>query len=109
MCNSYDKKVRVGVIGFDAVLEQGWQKKGYLVGTANVHVAQFQDGILSREDAGEPFTPSDIEEMDLLVEKYGPYELVDIPDNPVIVLDDGDVFYGCQVYWGEIEEEGENA
>jgi hypothetical protein len=27
-----------------------------------------------------------------------------IPDNPVIQLDSGDVVYGCQVWWGPVED-----
>ena len=36
------------------------------------------------------------------------YELLLINNNPKIVLDGGEVVYGCQVWWTPVEEQSQN-
>ncbi len=67
---------------------------GNLVGNATVYVIVKPDGsIISSQNAEE--RPSD----ELIAEHNG--ELITIGDNPKIILDDGRVVYGCQVWWHE--------
>lgn len=65
---------------------------GDLVGNVTVYVIAKPDGsIVSLPNAEE--RPSD----EVIAEHEG--ELIAIEDNPKIVLDDGRVVYGCQVFW----------
>lgn len=67
---------------------------GSLVGSATVYAIAKPDGsIMSLPNAEE--RPSD----ELIAEHHG--ELIVINDNPKIVLDDGRVVYGCQVWWSK--------
>lgn len=67
---------------------------GNLVGNVTVYIIGKPDGsIVSLQNAEE--RPSD----KVIAEHGG--ELIISEDNPKIVLDDGRVVYGCQVWWHE--------
>ena len=71
--------------------------EGELVGTATVFFIAGEDGALySLENPEERPTET------ILAELKG--ELVESADNPKIRLDDGSHVYGCQVWWGPVED-----
>ncbi len=65
---------------------------GNLVGRVDVYAIQMPDGSLRSLVDAEEAPPEEI------VRDSGG-ELVRIESNPKIVLDDGRVVYGCQVWW----------
>lgn len=69
---------------------------GNLVGTVTVYAIAKPDGsIVSFQNAEE--RPSE----EAIAEHGG--KLITIEDNPKIILDDGCVVYGCQVWWREAD------
>lgn len=77
--------------------------KGYIVGYVTVYYFVMPDGSLRSLSNCERCPPrSAIEAM----MKLGGI-LVESRDNPKIVLDDGTVKYGCQVWWQPIQERGQ--
>ncbi len=65
---------------------------GSLVGHADVYAIKMPDGSLRSLENAEEAPPEEF------VRDSGG-ELVRIESNPKIVLDDGRVLYGCQVWW----------
>lgn len=74
--------------------------EGTYVGDVQAYAMLMPDGSLqSLRDAEQPPDP-----------RLCPGgELVSLGRNPKIVLDGGRVVYGCQVWWGPVEEEGGEA
>lgn len=71
---------------------------GMFMGVVTTYSVRLHDGSLwSQPNAEEPPTE------DELVAIGG--ELVEDPENPKIQLDNGQIVYGCQVYWQECAEE----
>lgn len=71
--------------------------QGEYVGDVTVYVMLMPDGSL-RSLANAEVRPSDSE----IAESGG--ELVELDDNPKIVLDSCTVVYGCQVWWGPVSD-----
>jgi len=70
--------------------------EGEYVGDVSVFVIQMPDGNLrSLPNAEERPSPDMVPEGAFIRES---------PDNPKIVLDGGEVVYGCQVWWQPAEE-----
>ncbi len=69
-------------------------KLGRYVGDVTVYAIYTKDNIYaSEENPGQ-------EAIDAIEGKLRILE-----ENPKLVLDDGRIFYGCQVFWGECPEE----
>lgn len=68
--------------------------EGKLVDRETVYFWEDGDGILSIDPPTEPPPEDVIEQM----EQKG-YTLIEWPSNPKIILDDGTIVYGCQVWW----------
>lgn len=97
MSDDTGKQIRVDVFDGDAVTHLG---QGTYVGDVVVYFFRRPDGhLLFNSNAEE--RPSD--QQIKMVEELGG-SLIEMPDNPKIVLDDGRVVYGCQVWWNPIEE-----
>lgn len=72
--------------------------EGEYVGDVTVYIIQMPDGnIQSVKNAEEKPPPEMIPPGAFLRES---------PDNPKIVLDSGDVVYGCQVWWEPADQAG---
>lgn len=71
--------------------------EGELVGKATVFFIAGEDGALYSLE-----NPEDRPTEKILAELKG--ELVESKDNPKIRLDDGSHVYGCQVWWGPVED-----
>lgn len=69
---------------------------GDYVGKVTVYACHMPDGSLrSSSNAEEPIPEDQIPEGGFQTE---------LPDNPKIILDDGRVVYGCQVWWEAVSE-----
>ncbi len=68
--------------------------EGELMGEETVYFWHVGDQILSLPPANLPPPPEIVEHM-----ADEGYELIEMPDNPKILLDMGEVVYGCQVWW----------
>ena len=89
--------IRVRVWSGDGQTSRGL---GNLVGYPPVFFFRGPRGVLlSHKECEERPSPELIKEME---EQEA--TLVEIPSNPKIVLDNGDVVYGCQVYWERVED-----
>jgi hypothetical protein len=89
---------RVQVNMGDGVTPQG---KGTYQGEVAVYYILMPDGSLhSKQDAEERPTIEEIEAAN--------GKLITSPGNPKIVLDNGDVVYGCQVWWEPIKDQSVN-
>lgn len=88
---------RVDVYGGDGTKHLGL---GYYVGNVTVYAFEVGDSLLSLPDCEvEPSSDIVIE----MADKGG--KLIAIPDNPKIVMDDGAIHYGCQVWWHPLDGE----
>ena len=89
---------RVTVVSGDGKKDLGY---GNFVGCVPVFFWRGPLGtLLSNKKCEERPTPQIIEAM----EAKGA-ELVELQSNPKIVLDSGDVVYGCQVYWSRVKDD----
>lgn len=70
--------------------------KGTYVGEVAVYFIVGPHGITSGKNAEEPPPPETVPAGSKVVYREG---------NPKIVLDNGEVVYGCQVWWEPIDEE----
>ena len=74
---------------------------GNLVGYPPVFMFRGPKGnLLSNKACEEKPSPELIQEMEEAGAKF-----VRLPANPKIELDNGDVVYGCQVYWSRVESD----
>ncbi len=90
--------MRVRVISGDGKKELG---EGDMVGSVQVYFWRNEDLSLSSCKNAEE-KPSD-EMIDKM--KLRGSELVELQDNPKIVLDTGEIVYGCQTYWNAIADQ----
>lgn len=70
--------------------------EGVYVGNVTVYFVNTENGIVSASNAEEK--PEGIPEE----------QIIETPNNPKIVLDDGRVVYGCQVWWEIIKDSSNN-
>ena len=70
---------------------------GNLVGKADVYLINMPDGSIKSLDNAEE-CPSE----EFIKETEG--ELEKVSNNPKIILDNGKVVYGCQVWWGPVPD-----
>lgn len=82
--------MRVKVLNGDGTQELGF---GEYVGDVGVYVTNMPGVIQSMTMAEEPIPP------ELLQGRQQHF----IPNNPKIVLDSGEVVYGCQVWWEPVD------
>ena len=88
---------RVSVMSGDMKKDLGY---GNFVGCVPVYFWRGPEGnLLSNKECEEKPSPQTIEVMEAEGAK-----LVELQSNPKIILDSGDVVYGCQVYWSRVEE-----
>lgn len=95
----YPEGLRVKAVSGDGKTELGL---GTYTGDVHVYIFETEDGIVSLDNAEQE--PSQ-EIIDYIVSTTGATPL-EMYDNPRIILDNGKVVYGCQVWWqpvGEIE------
>ena len=72
--------------------------EGTYVGNVSVFIIAMPDGGLRSLENAEERPPDD------MVPEGA--EVIESPDNPKIILDSGEVKYGCQVWWEYIIPEG---
>jgi hypothetical protein len=83
---------RVVVFGGDGVTPLG---EGNYVGNVSVWFIGMPDGSIQSLTNAEEKPPQEV------VDQLGG-ELIESPENPKTILDDGRTVYGCQVWWRRI-------
>ena len=89
-------KVRVAVLDGSG---KNFIGGGYLVGRVDVWLYRTPDGLRSATDAEKEPTPEMIKEAEAVGASF---ECV--KGNPKIVMDNGRVVYGCQVWWTPVPD-----
>ena len=72
--------------------------EGEYVGEATIYAIEMPDGSL-RSNSNAEIEPDDVPEGGVVRS---------VPNNPKIVLDNGQTVYGCQVWWEPVEEKAEH-
>lgn len=66
---------------------------GYLIGWVTVYFVVDNEGTVLMSDVNAEERP------DYLIESGEAQEIIEVKENPKLLLDDGRIFYGCQVWW----------
>jgi hypothetical protein len=90
-------KIRVSVYSGNG---ESYLGLGTLVGLVTTYAIRLPDGKLISSENAEEYPKSELEALKNSGLEYGfEYSLVKTHDNPKIVMDDGKVYYGVQVWW----------